>query len=195
MTKQIDDTIEFDHKNFVICNSGYAHLVEPKDYGMKATHCGTALHRGYYAAYSIENQRLILENFSICTDEYFPIKGHISSSDKLSRKMRHYHNLRIPIKCTGNLYVGCQPISWSTFEPISYKIIKGLHFEDGYLTNVVDYSKPSNCLRLFMFLRKFFSTTNVEIQYNIISKYIPLYKYGYDEIIKSVMSKSTVVNI
>lgn len=194
MTKQIDDTIEFEQKSFVICNPGYAQLVEPKDFGMEATRCGTSLIRGCYATYAIENQRLILDNFSISTDdEYFPINGQEPFPDELGRNLYHYQNLQVEVESNGNLLIGYDRTPSTVLEPVSYKIIKGLHFENGHLVAEFDYSRTASWLRLFIFLRKYFLTTNVETEYDIISKYIPLCNYGYDDVIKSVMAKSTML--
>lgn len=188
MSKQIDDILEFNNTQFIICNSGYANLVQSSDIGMEVKNCGGSLHRGLCATYTIEDSQLILNKLSLCSvDDYVPINGQYPSPDNFHRNMRHYRNLRLPLKSNRKLYVASGSLSCSVFPLISYKMIKGLHIKNGKLVEEIDYSHTARWLRPLIFMKRKLLGENLRRDYDTISKHIPLGDYGYDDVMKRVL--------
>ena len=189
MTKQVDDTITYRGDLYTLCNRLYTSLAKPENFGMVAKNGGTALAQGYCAHYVIENNKLYVENFSLQSidDNYLPINGQQPVPDELGRKLYHYRDLRFPIHANGNLWIGQEHVTFRNLWPISYKYVKGLHFEDGELVKEIDYSREAKKLRFMLFWKKLFSDISFEDEYKFIKKYIPLSDYGYDKIVQTVI--------
>lgn len=185
------DTLEFQDDTYVIKNSRLLELPKPEDFGV-VPHCSPALWGGYFNHYVIQNNKLYFKALTLeSRDGFRHILGITPVPHKLGIPQATYHNLNIVIEQDIKLLVGRPYRGLATIAPYDYRILKGLHFQQGRLVEEIDYSKEAKQLRRnFWWRKRFFKLSRID-EYRIMSKLIPINDYGYERVLSYLIDQQT----
>ncbi|MEO0598193.1 MAG: hypothetical protein AAF126_18945, partial [Chloroflexota bacterium] len=125
MTKQIDDLLIIDDKEYIICNR--VNLYTPQDFGMKPVMHSTGLWRGFRAEYMLDGEQLKLKTIYIhIEDMYQPINGQMPINRKDGLPMC-YQNVNINANFD-YLLIGHNMVDWNIWQLLNFSDVRGLHF-------------------------------------------------------------------
>lgn len=128
----------------------------PLDYGIKPQECNTACWDGYWCDYQVSNERMMLKNLFINSEnDYYPEINNVSAKADFKRTWGHhlYENLNIFMEYTGEILIGKDFLDnyfLHTYgpEPWAYEVLEELIFDKGKLVKAVDYSEIAKKLRI-----------------------------------------------
>lgn len=161
MTMQIRDSIRLQGTEYSIIITDPPLLFSPQEYGITPQYCCTACYRGFYCAYSVENNNLLLSSLFIHSknDCSPPIRNiaPITEKSSLLFNMRHcaYRGLSLPTDFTGSMLVGNGLIHTAQIEgildsPWQYHKLLDLQFANGHLIAIKDESDTAKDIRKFI---------------------------------------------
>lgn len=144
MTNQMADKVTWEERTFEIAGKKMGRLLTPFDFGMVPVRMSTACHRGYISTYSVIDNGLFLTELLVRTeDEAYPPIGGREPKRHETFACAHYTNLQVVCAFTGGLLLVDGLISARGIlpDPVSYRTVKEVLFNDGQIEIVVDHSE------------------------------------------------------
>lgn len=185
MTMQIGDHFRHKRHNYSIVATSNPIQFNPLDYGIKPQECCTACWNGYWCDYQVSNERMMLKDLYIHSeDDYYPEINNVSAKENRKRFGGHhlYENLNIFMKYTGKVLIGKDFLrgyylytNTRDEEPWAYEVLEEFIFDNGKLVKTVDHSEIAKKLRIeFTELDNIIKRENRSITRSDIREYFSL---------------------
>lgn len=158
MTMQIKDSVRFQGTEYSIFITDPPLVFSPQEYGITPQYCCTACHKGYWCAYSVENNNLLLSSLFLHSkdDSCPPINNVAPMTVETSVTCNIvYSGLSLPTNFTGRMLVGNGLIHTAQIEgildsPWQYQKLLDLQFANGHLIAIKDESDTAKDIRKFI---------------------------------------------
>jgi len=168
MTAQITDKICYSGLDFDLIGIAGSGMPTPQDFGMLPVMIHTACYRGFYAAFSVLEEGLVLVSFTLREKDgnYGSIQGSSPSIDEYN--IGHYNGLSLPVPFTGKTriardFIREMYVHMGFQKPESYRCVFDLDFKAGKLLEAVDISAELEQFRIQNGSRSRASTSNGEL--------------------------------
>lgn len=152
MTAQIGDTFRYEEQEYSIVAISNSIPFHPKDYGMEPEAVCTACWDGYWCDYKISDNGIFLQNLYINSKDgnYPEINGVKGNNQYMGHHL--YKNINLPIPYSGKIVVGKDFINkyyvhMGYQRAWGYETLLEFVYEDGKLTDIMDYSSVAAELR------------------------------------------------
>lgn len=161
MTMQIKDSFYHANTDYAVVACSTPLLFDPREYGITPISYTTACYRGYWCGYCIKENRLVLQNLFIYSqNKHYPTIANIEAvpeQGKMHIPNRHrvYYGIQLPIIYTGRILVGSDPtpthhIKGVCNDPWRYKDLREFAFKNGTATEIIDHSETAEDIRKFI---------------------------------------------